>query len=203
MFAPPVAKPKVNTNATAKGHSALLHGRLFEHCHGDGGVVYPPILQRSIGNQAVLQLYGQRGLIKNGYDKPRQDAGQESTTAKEGSPRGARDFSKIPLYQTGRISEYQPLSPFPAPRLAGAIQAKLKVGAVNDPLEHEANRVAEQILRMPDKSLLRACPCGNYMVASGECSECSKKTDWVCKASKEFPNQAVATNQERTRLLIR
>jgi hypothetical protein len=29
------------------------------------------------------------------------------------------------------------------------LQAKLKVGAVNDPLEHEADRVADQVMRMP------------------------------------------------------
>ena len=40
-------------------------------------------------------------------------------------------------------------SQLPAPRLPGAIQAKLKVGAVNDPLEHEADRVADQVMRMP------------------------------------------------------
>ena len=150
MFAPPIAKPKVNSNATANAQSPLLHGKPFEHCRGDGGAVHPPMLQRSIGNQAVLQLSRQRGLNKNEYDKPQQDAGQESMTAKGGPLRGAWAFSKIPPYPTGRRSVYQPPSPFPAPRLAGAIQAKLKVGAVNDPLEHEANRVAEQILRMPD-----------------------------------------------------
>ena len=36
-------------------------------------------------------------------------------------------------------------SPLPFP-----IQAKLMVGAVNDPLEHEADRVAEQVMRMPE-----------------------------------------------------
>jgi outer membrane protein OmpA-like peptidoglycan-associated protein len=36
----------------------------------------------------------------------------------------------------------------PAP-LSGGIQAKLKVGAVNDPLEHEADRVANQVMHMP------------------------------------------------------
>ena len=30
------------------------------------------------------------------------------------------------------------------------IQAKLEVGAVDDPLEREADRVAEQVMRMPE-----------------------------------------------------
>ena len=33
---------------------------------------------------------------------------------------------------------------------SGALQAKVSVGAVDDPLEHEADRVADQVMRMPD-----------------------------------------------------
>jgi hypothetical protein len=36
---------------------------------------------------------------------------------------------------------------------SGAIQAKLAVGAVDDPLEHEADRVADQVMRMPHPAL--------------------------------------------------
>jgi hypothetical protein len=36
---------------------------------------------------------------------------------------------------------------------SGALQAKLSVGAVDDPLEHEADRVADQVMRMPDPAL--------------------------------------------------
>ncbi len=34
--------------------------------------------------------------------------------------------------------------------LSWPLQAKLEIGEVNDPLEHEADRVAEQVMRMPD-----------------------------------------------------
>src|SRR5216683_1107238 len=33
---------------------------------------------------------------------------------------------------------------------SGALQAKLKIGSPNDPLEGEADRVAERVLRTPD-----------------------------------------------------
>jgi Domain of unknown function (DUF4157) len=39
------------------------------------------------------------------------------------------------------------------PPLTGSIQAKLVVGRVDDPLEHEADLVAEQVMRMPDPGL--------------------------------------------------
>ena len=64
------------------------------------------------------------------------------------------------------------------------LQKKLAIGAANDPLEHEADRVADQVLRMPDpapvstsaggaNALQRKCSCGGN--ASGTCEECKKK----------------------------
>jgi len=47
------------------------------------------------------------------------------------------------------------------------IQAKLDVGAVDDPLEREADRVAEHVMRMPSNERLpRTCSCG------GSCDTC-------------------------------
>ncbi len=37
--------------------------------------------------------------------------------------------------------------------LSGAIQPKLAVGSVDDPLEHEADHVADQVMRMPDPAI--------------------------------------------------
>lgn len=42
------------------------------------------------------------------------------------------------------------LSPASAPHLPGPIQSELKIGAVNEPLEYEADLVADQVMRMPD-----------------------------------------------------
>ena len=37
------------------------------------------------------------------------------------------------------------------------LQPKLRVGAANDPLEREADRVADQVMRMPEERVQRAC----------------------------------------------
>jgi hypothetical protein len=58
----------------------------------------------------------------------------------------------------------------PSAGLPWPIHAKIEVGAVDDPLEREADRVAEQVVRMPDHRLQRKCACG------GTCSECSKQS---------------------------
>jgi Domain of unknown function (DUF4157) len=53
------------------------------------------------------------------------------------------DFSRIPIFPPSQQLSSGPLR----------LQPKLAVVAVNDPLEHEADRVAEQVMRMPDPDL--------------------------------------------------
>jgi uncharacterized membrane protein YgcG len=66
--------------------------------------------------------------------------------------------------------------------LRSPVQAKLEVGAVDDPLEHEADRVAEQVMRMPEswqvltvsegtRAIQRECSCG------GSCESCKSKRE--------------------------
>ena len=57
------------------------------------------------------------------------------------------DFSKISLHPSGLAEQPQTSLLHWPPRLP--IQAKFKVGAVDDPLEREADRVADQMMRMP------------------------------------------------------
>ncbi|HEX4610558.1 MAG TPA: DUF4157 domain-containing protein, partial [Urbifossiella sp.] len=52
------------------------------------------------------------------------------------------------------------------------LQPKLTVNAPGDPYEQEANRVAAQVMRMPEPSVQRQCACGSK--AGGECEECQK-----------------------------
>lgn len=54
------------------------------------------------------------------------------------------------------------------------LQAKLTVNTPGDKYEQEADRVAEQVMRMPEPQLQRQCVCGNTP-DSGECAECKKK----------------------------
>jgi Domain of unknown function (DUF4157) len=48
------------------------------------------------------------------------------------------------------LSPSQAKLPITTPSVPGSIQPKLMVGAVDDPLEQEADRVAEQVMRMPE-----------------------------------------------------
>jgi hypothetical protein len=54
------------------------------------------------------------------------------------------------------------------------LQAKLVVGQANDPLEHEADRVADQVMRMPDRALaVLATPSQ----VSRKCAECEEEEE--------------------------
>lgn len=54
------------------------------------------------------------------------------------------------------------------------LQTKLTVNTPGDKYEQEADRVAEQVMRMPEPQLQRQCACGNS-TTHGECPECKKK----------------------------
>ena len=142
MFAPKVAKPQ--TKATEGPTSRLVAQRstLAGHGHGRDPIVQAHFLQTTIGNQAVLPL-----LRKQASDPDRE----MENTALSGKRGGLFwDFSKIPVFSLERVGRSQaPFSP-PTERFPNIIQAKLEVGAVDDPLEREADRVAEQVMRTPD-----------------------------------------------------
>jgi|GEM_PF-4449364 len=60
------------------------------------------------------------------------------------------DFSKIPIFPSDRTTPVQGRPSLNTPSLPGVLQPKLAVGDINDPFEHEADRVAERVMRMLD-----------------------------------------------------
>jgi Domain of unknown function (DUF4157) len=95
-------------------------------------------LQHTIGNQSVRRLL---------LAKPNDRKAVSDTAA---SDRFGHDFSRIPLHAKSSVK----------------IQSKLAINAPGDIYEEEADRVSEQVMRMPEPQLQRACPCG------GGCPKC-------------------------------
>jgi hypothetical protein len=153
MFAPPVAKPKAKT--ASNDISPLHRATSFGQRHGDAeqAPMFRPLPQGG----ASLNAHGTTG----------QDAGPASMSAKGGPPpRPSWNFCNVPAYPPGREKPFQ-MPPGLVPRLP--IQAKLKVGAVDDPLEHEADHVADQVMRMPAPDVpIAAAPSQ----VSRKCAEC-------------------------------
>jgi hypothetical protein len=95
------------------------------------------------------------------------------------------DFGLIPTFGSKQTS-YQP-PPFGGVTAPPLIQAKLAVGAADDPLEREADAIAEQVTRgsqIADAASGKAgdalpwkCSCGASADRSGECEECRQKCE--------------------------
>jgi hypothetical protein len=71
-----------------------------------------------------------------------------------GAPAGLSwDFSKTPVFPGDRTTPAQMRPRLNTPPRPGVLQPKLAIGEINDPLEHEADRVADQATRMPGAPL--------------------------------------------------
>ncbi len=99
----------------------------------------PAHMQRTLANQAVMRLL---------------QAHAEQIEAYAATPTGfAHDFSRVPL-------RAEP---------GAKMQRSPAVGAPGDVYEREADRAAEQVMRMPGPGAQHTCACG------GTCSECQAK----------------------------
>lgn len=143
------------------------------------------MLQRTIGNQATLRLLDQQAspLIQKGSGGDHEQGADPAAPATlRPTPGAAWDFSKISVSSP---ATYRTPSPLSTPSVPGIVQSKLAVGEVDDPLEREADRVADQVMRMSDPRL------GNgdrSAVLQRKCAECEEKDQELSR--KESCNAA-------------
>src|SRR6185312_7366164 len=92
-----------------------------------------------------------RNQIENApHDRNEQQADAAGATTDQEAPRGVSwDFSEIPLFPPDHAYQPRGRSRLDAPPRSGIIQRKLAVGEANGLLEQEADRVADQVMRMP------------------------------------------------------
>ena len=131
---------------------AALAG-IVAQVNGAGRNAVAHTMQRTIGNQAVLR-------------RLRDEAARRETASLASHDPSPYDFTRIPI----------------SPRLARAMQTKLTINTPGDAYEQEADRVSEQVMRMPEPSAMakpalshsaasvqRKCSCGDT------CDDCKKK----------------------------
>ena len=122
MFAPPVAKPK-----SAEPRPSTAGGKR--------------------PGRSAIELSGQRTRGAFNEPGPRELEDDDENMTGRGAA-SSWDFATIAVPFPG-CAEQSKVPAFSwTPALA--IQTKLEVGAINDPLEHEADRVADQVLGIPD-----------------------------------------------------
>ncbi|MGO9155488.1 eCIS core domain-containing protein [Mycobacterium sp.] len=84
------------------------------------------------------------------------------------------DFSRPPAFGGDQPNGLRTPIPVAAPPRPSNIQRKLAIGRTDDPLELEADRVAEQVMRMPDPSLrVGKAP----LQISRKCAECDEEDE--------------------------
>ncbi len=124
MLAPLMAKPQVNAAGPARARSAL--GRAGDRVH----------------ERRIDPIHATRSAPQTGLFFPSHKA-----------PAAAWALGQIPVHPPGRRDAPGAAAPgmtaAAAPRPSAAA-GKLKVGATNDPREHEADRVAERVMRAPE-----------------------------------------------------
>ncbi len=106
------------------------------------------------------------------------------------SPEGVLQRQAVSFSAGGTPPEGPPEEeelPFP-------LQAKLKIGPVNDKYEWEADRVAEQVMRMPAPSLQRqSCACGKSDGPDGMCADCQRKQLGIQRVASGSTAQTTAS----------
>jgi Domain of unknown function (DUF4157) len=139
MFAQPIQRHAravdSPTNETAGHFANYLKSR--DSISGVEQILEP---HHAIGDQAALQFPAERALS--------QSHSQEDGVV----PGGSWSFPKTPIFQPGRTNQFPPQYLLTSPTWWGVIQPKLEIGSIDDPLEHEADRLADQVMRMPNSA---------------------------------------------------
>lgn len=82
-----------------------------------------------------------------------QSNGRGRPEARYDPPSPSWDFSRIPIFAPGEPNQDRTQSRRTSSDLPGPIQAKLLVGQIDDPLEHEAERIAHWVMHMSPASV--------------------------------------------------
>jgi hypothetical protein len=162
MIAAPVAMVQTKTATGSTDKLAGQRSTLVAHRLSHAVVESAHRLQRTIGNQATSRLLAQWASSLTGNEPGEhheQEADRLRMRAGEAAPGVSWDFANIPVSPPVRPNGFQSRFSLTAPTLRDStIQPKLAVGRVDDPLEHEADRIADQVVQMPapDRSIAAA-----------------------------------------------
>lgn len=152
MFASRIAKAQSKTGEAATSKSSVQRSALPGLRAGRTPDTQARIFHGAIGNQATLRNSREQGSEENGRSGDQEREAPTEAMRFGRAPRGSsRDLSTIALSPPVPVN--QPEACPTRGSQPAFLQAKLTIGSVDDPLEHEADAVAEQVMRMPDPQL--------------------------------------------------
>ena len=124
-------------------------------------------------SKAGPQRIQRKRTADDAADKSSPELTEENRPAREAPQRSAWHFSKLPIFSSNGKNPHNAQSPCCALSPMGAVQRKLVVGAPNDPLEHEADRVADQVMRMREPAAHPALAAPPQI--SRKCAACEEE----------------------------
>lgn len=179
MFAPPIAKAQTKAAASAASQLAPQHSTRATRPLA-AAVEQVHRRQPSLGNRGARPLLSQRRFDLSGDasgSDPEQESEPASLTAQVIKPGLTWDFTKIPLSPPEPASPARGLLRLASVPLAAAIQAKpvnARIGAVDDPLEREADQVAERVIAGEPAGAIGGAP--SYGVQR-QCAACETEEE--------------------------
>lgn len=187
VFAPLIPKAQTKSGASPTHELVLQRSMLVAEQFGSGTVKQARMLQWIISNQTTVPPFLQpaRNLTGN---VPHDHSEQAEARARE-APVASWDFSRIPIFAPDRTNQSQAQSPLTSPPAQDAIHRKLAVGRVSDPLEHEADRIAGQVMRMPNPALSIASASTQL---SWKCDTCEEEEAKALQPKPAGPAKATA-----------
>lgn len=125
-----------------------------------------------------------------------------SNTAPGASRRPGRAHQASPVAQHPLLARQSALGNQAVQRLlaSGAIQPKMSVNAPNDRFEHEADRVADQVIRMPDSALQRQPEDDEQVQASSLADDITPLVQRQSQAEEEELQTSALTDGNATLL---
>lgn len=144
---------KPKTRPTTSANSSILSLTHARQGHNPNSILN---LQRMIDHHVLPRMLQSNAEERNAV-----------LTSTAPLPHLGHDFSRISV----------------GPPTTGTLQAKLAINNPGDDYEQEADHVAEQVMRMPEPTLQRACACG------GACPKC--KAEQLSQESKGLQTKRV------------
>ena len=143
----------------------------------------------AMGTAGWAQAEADRARIRSVLRAP-PDWRAPATTSVPASTTKHDALSAAPAADQVMRIQFEPLSL--APRLFGSIQPKLKIGTANDPLEYEADRVADHVMHMP-------APSASAAAASPQANrKCDTSEEAAEKFQRKLAGPQAATGETPT-----
>ena len=160
MFAPRMHP----TGATTASHDATTRAPTPAQHRS-----WPPGARTAKQAMSRLLPPSRLSAVETPMDHERQQASLAGTAAPNVTPSRS--------WHLGMILAAAPNQGSQVERLFPRVQLKLAIGAANDPLEHEADRVADRIMRMPGTAPMGDLDSASQRVVQRTCASCDQRND--------------------------